>query len=69
MAECWTTRDYLIEAYANLAMAHAAVSAGAAAYERLHYSIRNRHRVHLRLGQWKIRSLADEQPRLGLPLV
>jgi hypothetical protein len=54
--------------YANLAMAHAAVSAGAEQYNRVHYMIRARLHKGLHAGSMNIGPIAeDEKLKLVLP--
>jgi hypothetical protein len=63
-----TLGESLLWSYANLAMAHAAVSKGAARYERVHYMIRARLHKGLIAGTMNIGALAeDEKLKLVLP--
>src|SRR5690349_16767707 len=48
-------------AYANLAMAHAAIDDKASIYSRKHYIIRSRLYAGLRRQTLKVRSLADDE--------
>lgn len=65
--ETKTVGDHLYWCYANLAMAHAAVSKGALRFGRGHFIIRNRVRTDLRAGTIQIGPLADDE-RLKLTL-
>jgi len=63
-----TVRDLLNLSYANLAMAHAAVSDQALRYQRTHYMIRARLLAGLRKGTMRMGSfLEDERLKLQLP--
>lgn len=63
-----TVGDRLYWAYANLAMAHAAVERSATRYGTLHYVIRSRLFKGLRSGTMNIGSLAqDERLKMILP--
>jgi hypothetical protein len=59
--------EFLHYSYANLAMAHAAVSAGRKSYGRVHFMIRGRLYKGLRAGTMKLGPLADDE-RLKLVL-
>jgi len=60
--------ESLIWSYANLAMAHAAVSQGAKQYRKVHYMIRARLQKGLAAGTMDVRALAeDEKLKLVLP--
>jgi hypothetical protein len=56
-----TIGERLAWAYANLAMAHAAVSAGSTRYGRTHYMIRSKLLKGLRTGSMSIGSLLDDE--------
>ncbi|MHB1035611.1 MAG: HNH endonuclease [Pirellulales bacterium] len=56
-----TIGKVLYWSYANLAMAHAAVSEGAAAYERRHFAIRSRLYHGLVNGTMALGSILDEE--------
>lgn len=56
-----TVGDVLRWSYANLAMAHAAVQAGASSYGPAHYAIRSRLLGGLRQGTMRVGSLVDEE--------
>lgn len=56
-----TIGEYLYRAYANLAMAHAAVAAGMPAYVAAHYAIRSRVFRELTEGPMRPRSIVDEE--------
>ncbi len=56
-----TVGDVLRWSYANLAMAHAAVKAGASSYGPAHYAIRSRLHAGLRDGTMQVGSLVDEE--------
>jgi HNH endonuclease len=63
-----TVGDRLYWAYANLAMAHAAVETGASRYGALHYMIRSRLYNGLKSGSMQIGRLAqDERLKMILP--
>ena len=62
-----TTGEVLHWSYANLAMAHAAVSKRAESYGRKHYAIRARLYKGLRTGTMNVGPLADDE-RLKLTL-
>lgn len=63
-----TVRDLLSLSYANLAMAHAAVSDQVLTYQRRHYMIRARLLAGLRKGNMRLGSfLEDERLKLLLP--
>ena len=63
-----TIGEYLYWSYANLAMAHAALSKGAHSYSRIHYAIRNKLYSGLISGTMKLGSLKeDERLKLVLP--
>jgi hypothetical protein len=63
-----TIGDHLHVSYANLAMAHAAVTKGVSAYGALHYSIRAKLLRRLRAGEPAIRPLVDDEKlKLVLP--
>jgi 5-methylcytosine-specific restriction endonuclease McrA len=63
-----TISEHLHLAYANLAMAHAAVSAGAATFAAAHYAIRSRLLRGLSDGSMQPRSMVeDERPKLATP--
>jgi hypothetical protein len=63
-----TVGESLYWSYANLAMAHAAVSEGAAKYQRLHFIIRSRLYAGLKKGTMSIGPLADDEKlKLILP--
>jgi hypothetical protein len=62
-----TAREKLIHAYANVAMAHTAITQGAEVYVKLHYAIRTRYRRNLGSGKWKFGSITkDERQKLTL---
>ena len=62
-----TVRDLLNLSYANLAMAHAAVSDQALRYQRTHYMIRARLLAGLRKGTMRMGSfLEDERLKLQI---
>lgn len=66
--ELSTVRDVLYWSYANLAMAHAAVSDGAKKYDRRHFIIRTRLYHGLRKGIMNVGALAeDEKLKLIIP--
>jgi hypothetical protein len=67
MPEIRTIGDSLYWSYANLAMAHAAVSSGANSYSRTHFMIRSRLFKGLRDGTMSVGSFADDE-RLKLVL-
>ncbi|MGM0574537.1 MAG: HNH endonuclease [Myxococcota bacterium] len=56
-----TVGEYLAWAYANLAMAHAAVTKGSARYGRVHFMIRAKLYKGLRTGSMNIGSLLDDE--------
>jgi hypothetical protein len=56
-----TVRERLVWTYANLAMAHAAVSAGSARYGATHFMIRARLRKGLQAGTMKLGTLLDDE--------
>lgn len=56
-----TVGDRLHWAYANIAMAHAALKDGAAGYGPKHYSIRSRLYAGLRSGQMSVGTLLDDE--------
>ncbi len=56
-----TVRDRLVWTYANLAMAHAAVAAGAPKYGPPHFMIRARLRKGLQAGTMKLGTLLDDE--------
>ena len=61
-----TVRDHLILSYANLASAHAALSAGRTQYAQIDFMIRSRLIKGLKSGSMSIRSLyADEREELS----
>lgn len=63
-----TVRDLLNLSYANLAMAHAAVSDQVLTYQRKHYMIRARLLAGLRKGTMRLGSfMEDERLKLLLP--
>jgi len=63
-----TIGEYLYWSYANLGMAHAALSKGAQSYGRIHYVIRNKLYVGLTNGTMNLGSLKeDERLKLVLP--
>lgn len=63
-----TVAENLYWTYAKLAMAHAAVEAGAESYTVLHFSIRARLFAGLRVGRMRIGSLLDdEHVKMELP--
>ena len=62
-----TVLELLAWSYANLAMAHAAVSEGVSSYGRHHYAIRMRLHKGLLLGTMKMGSMADDE-RLKMTL-
>ncbi len=63
-----TIGEALFWSYANLAMAHAAVSSGSTNYERRHYMIRSRLYHGLREGTMNVGSvLDDERLKMILP--
>ncbi len=62
-----TIGEHLHWSYANLAMAHAAVSSGQSSYSRVHYSIRAKLYRGLRDGRMRVGPLADDE-RLKLIL-
>ena len=63
-----TLDDHMRWAYANLGMAHAAVSDGVAKYKRIHYIIRNKLYHGLKRGDMAVRPLADDEKlKLKLP--
>ena len=65
-----TVGELLYWSYANLAMAHAAVSSGSSRYHPGHYAIRGRLYKGLCSGTMKIRSLFDdERMKMKLPQV
>jgi hypothetical protein len=59
--EVTTVGELLHWSYANLAMAHAAVSANAEKYHPRHYMIRSRLYAGLSTGAMKIGPLADDE--------
>lgn len=59
--ELRTVGELLHWSYANLAMAHAAVSEGASKYGRKHWAIRSRLYAALRNGTMQIGSIADDE--------
>lgn len=67
MAEIKTIGDTLYWSYANLAMAHAAVSTGASSYSRTHFMIRSRLFKGLKDGTMSVGSFVDDE-RLKLLL-
>lgn len=56
-----TVRELLITSYANLAMAHAAVSADAESFGKVHYMIRSRVQKGLMTGTMRLGSLYDDE--------
>ena len=54
-------REHFAWTYGTLAMAHAAVEAGKARIERLHYIIRSRFRNGYLSGTMKMRPLIDDE--------
>jgi hypothetical protein len=63
-----TVGDLLHWSYANLAMAHAAVSSNAEKYGRLHFMIRSRLFAGLSSGSMNVASLAeDERMKMNYP--
>ena len=63
-----TLGDSLYWSYANLALAHAAVSSGAAVYDRTHFMIRSRLYSGLRRGTMNTGSLVeDDRLKMILP--
>jgi HNH endonuclease len=62
-----TVRELLVWSYANLAMAHAAVTEGAAKYGPRYYAIRTRLHKGFLTGQTSIHSLTDDE-RLKMTL-
>lgn len=63
-----TLGELLFCSYANLGMAHAAVTKGASSYDRVHYMVRSRLQKGLRDGTMNVRSIAeDEKLKLVLP--
>lgn len=61
------TGEFLHWSYANLAMAHAAVSSGAVSYSVVHYGIRSKLYKALNEGRMTVGPLADDE-RLKLTL-
>lgn len=60
-----TIKEYLFWAYANLAMAHAALkdSSETRSYRRIHYMIRSRLYKRLMAGSMKLGSILDDERR------
>lgn len=56
-----TLREMLYWSYANLAMAHAAVSDEASAYRRKHFMVRSRLYAGLTNGKMNVGSIADDE--------
>ena len=56
-----TVGEKLYWCYANLAMAHSAITEGAARYGRLHYIVRSRLYAGLRKGTMNLGSIADDE--------
>ncbi len=56
-----TLREHFAWVYGNLAMTHAALTAGASSYGRLHYMIRGRFRKGYLTGTMNMRSLTDDE--------
>lgn len=61
MAKLYTVKDLIFWSYANLAMAHDAVSRGVAKYDRTSFMIRSRLFKGLSSGNMKIHSLFDDE--------
>lgn len=56
-----TIADHLFWCYANLAMAHSAVEAGAARYGPTHYMVRSRLWAGLKSGEMDVGALGDDE--------
>ena len=66
--ESQTVAELLAQSYANLAMAHAALTRGDSKYGRTHFMIRAKLRKGLRSRTMSIRPLADDEKlKLILP--
>ena len=61
MPEIVTVRDHIAWSYANLARAHAAVSAGATRYAQVHHIVRSRLYKGLRTEAMSLGSLYDDE--------